>query len=529
MKPVAKQWRFKSVRELSPRGSLKKAMETGSRVTREAPDEFLRALVDACVTSVAVVGECGRVLYASKAWQAFEQSTEPAARGHSSQQFIWSFTRQNESVTLADDIEEILTRRETEFHRQYYHPLHTKQQPFLVHGARLDLPGSIVRVLISREDVRPNSETRLAQLLDSTKILAWEGLVEGHLFTYVSEQAIAMLGYPVADWYAANFFASHIHPEDREWVLEAYEKHVRTGEHFDITCRMVASDGHVVWIQNLVSVVFERGRPASLHGFMVDVSERKHAETAMRDLSGRLIAAQEEERKRVARELHDDLNQRLGLVAIELSQLEEEMEDRVTRRQLQRARTEIQDISADVHSLSYRLHPSKLEHLGLAAAIKGLCKEITRTGKLKVSFLERELPPDLPKDITLCLFRIAQEVLRNCVKHSGAHSAHVYLRGNSNGISLLISDNGCGFNPSSAQKEKGLGFVSMGERVRLVGGELRIFSKRHNGTRIRVSVPLKYEVSGSEDSSQPQLPTSLLSSKKVVTPAGGEKVLVNTA
>ena len=529
MNAAAKQWRFKSVRQLSPRRSLKKAMETGSRVAGEAPDGFLRALVDACVTSVAVVGECGTVLYASKAWRVFERSVEPPPRGDSSQQFIWSFTRQNASVTLADDIEEILTGSETEFHRQYYHPSHTKQQPFLIHGARLDLPGSIVRVLISREDVRLNSETRLAQLLDSTSILAWESLVEDHQFTYVSEQASAVLGYPVADWYAPNFFASRIHPEDREWVLEAYEKQIRTAEHFDITCRMVASDGHVVWIQNLVSVVFERGVPASLHGFMVDVSERKHAEQALRDLSGRLIAAQEDERKRVARELHDDLNQRLGLVAIELSQLEGEIDDRVICRQLRKARAEIQEISADVHSLSYRLHPSKLEHLGLAGAVKGLCKEITRTGKLRVSFLERELPHDLPKDITLCLFRIAQEVLRNCVKHSGAHSAHVYLRGHGNSISLLISDNGCGFDPNSAQKGKGLGFVSMEERVRLVGGDVRIFSKPHNGTRIRVSVPLNYEVPRSEDPSRPQLPMSLLSPKKATTPAGGEKVLVNTA
>jgi PAS domain S-box-containing protein len=475
------------------------------------------------------VDEFGMMLYASKAWRLFEQNAGLAKRGEVSQQFIKSCVRQHSSVTLADDIEEILTGSEKEFHRQYYHPADAKQQPFLIHGARLDLPGSIVRVLVSREDVRLKSETRLAQLLDSTNILAWEGLVEDHLFTYVSEHAVEILGYPVAEWYASNFFVSHIHPEDREWVLEAYEKQIRIAEHFDITFRMVASDGHVVWIQNLVSVAFETGVPASLHGFMIDVSERKRAEEALRNLSGRLIASQEEERKRVARELHDDFNQRLGLVAIELSQLKDEIDDAAIREQLENTRAEICQISADVHGLSYKLHPSKLEHLGLAAAVKGLCKEVSRTGKLKVSFLGRELPHDLPNDITLCLFRIAQELLGNCVKHSGAQSAQIHLRRYGNSICLLVSDNGCGFDPSSAQMEKGLGFVSMRERLHFVGGDMKVFSEPGNGTRIRVAVPLTYEDACSEGSSRPQPPMSLLSSIKAETPAGGEKALVTTA
>jgi signal transduction histidine kinase len=427
MSLVETRWRFNSTRQLSSRRPLKEAIEISRPLTRQGPDEFMQAIVDACVTSIAVVDEFGMVLYASKAWRVFEQSTGATRRGYRSRQFIRSCLRQHSTLTLTDDIKQMLTGNEREFHRQYCHPSHGNQQPFLIHGARLDLPGSIVRVLISCEDIRLNSETRLAQLLDSTN------------------------------------------------------------------------------------------------------SERKRAENALRDISARLIAAQEEERKRVARELHDDFNQRLGLVAIELSQIEDEIADREILKQLQKTRAEIQQISADVHSLSYRLHPAKLEHLGLAGAIRSLCKEISKPGKLKVSFLERELPHDVPKDITLCLFRITQELLRNCVKHSGAHSAHVYLRGNRNSIYLLVSDNGCGFDPKSELLETGLGFVSMRERAHLVGADLKIFSKPHNGTRIAVSVPLKRDVTGSKNASRPTLPIPLLSSKKADMFAGGEKVLVITA
>jgi PAS domain S-box-containing protein len=523
MNEVKKGWRFKSMKRVS--SCPQKTDRETCPVTRQAPDGFLRALVDACVTSVAVVDEFGMVLYASRAWRLLE-SAGSATRGHVSQRFIRSCIRQDAPVTLAEDIEAILTGSEQEFHRQYYRPAYPNHQPFLIHGARLDLPGSIVRVLISREEVRLNSETRLAQLLDSTNILAWESV--GELFTYVSDQAVGMLGYPVADWYGPGFFASHIHPEDREWVLDQYRKHTKIAGHFDITFRMVARDGHVVWIQNVVSVTCEAGLPAPLYGFMIDVSERRRAEKALRDLSGRLICAQEEERKRVARELHDDLNQRLGLVAIELSQLEDEIDNQNIRRHLQKTCAQIQQISTEVHGLSYKLHPSKLDHLGLASAIRGLCKEISRSGKLKVSFLERELPRDMPKDLTLCLFRITQEALRNCVKHSGAQSAHVYLRGNNNSICLLISDSGRGFDPSSELLEKGLGFVSMRERVHLVSGEIRIISKPHNGTRIAVSVPLKQE-GVARCASRPIRTMRLLSSTKIEPFAGSEKVLVSTA
>jgi len=178
---------------------------------------------------------------------------------------------------------------------------------------------------------------------------------------------------------------------------------------------------------------------------------------------------------------------------------------------VQKLQEQVQEISADIHRLSYKLHPSKLDHLGLAAAIQSLCKELTDTGKLQVDLQQKGLRSDIPKDVTLCVFRIAQEALRNCSRHSGAHSAQVLLQQTSGAILLSVSDNGCGFDPESELVKKGLGFISMKERLRLVNGKLQIFSQPMRGTRIEALVPLKQtqEVGRKNQASEQGIATTL--------------------
>jgi len=244
----------------------------------------------------------------------------------------------------------------------------------------------------------------------------------------------------------------------------------------------------VVWVQNLVSVTPENRIHGKMHGFMIDISERKRAEEALKYLGSRLIAAQEEERKRVARELHDDLSQRMAVLSIELEQLVQRIEKPFTlRKHFRRLQLRAEEIASDIHRLSYKLHPSKLDHLGLAAAVKSLCDE--QQGKARIHFHQSGFPADLPKDATLCIFRIAQEILRNAAKHSGADFVQVLLTKTDQAIRLSITDNGCGFDAKSDVMEKGLGFVSMKERLRLVSGEISIYSHPRRGTRIDVSVP----------------------------------------
>ena len=465
------------------------------------PDVSLRALVDACVSNVAVLDESGSIIYASKAWEFLERNftakTGAAPLFEGCRRFTESQRDEGAGVTLADDIQAILAGKQKEFHRKYFFHSLPESRPFVIHAARLSLPEQTFRVLITHEELRSVRESfndakeRVLEFL-GTKILAWEGEVEGQRFSYVSEHAVEMLGYPVAEWYAPNFLASHIHADDLHRVLTAYHKQTRLTEHFDLTFRMWARNGRLVWVQNLISVGTQSLRTRKLHGFMIDVSERKRAEEALKALGGRLIAAQEEERRRVARELHDDFNQRLAVLSIELEQLGDKIQKPVRlRRSVQRLQGLAQEIAAEIHRLSYRLHPSKLDHLGLIAAVKSLCTELSESGKLKVEFEQSGFPYTLDRETTLCLFRIAQEGLRNCVKHSRAESARVVLTRSRDAVRLSVYDNGCGFNTKTALMEKGLGFLSMKERLHILGGEMNVYSKPLHGTRLEVSVPLK--------------------------------------
>ena len=237
--------------------------------------------------------------------------------------------------------------------------------------------------------------------------------------------------------------------------------------------------------------------------------ERKRAEEALKDLGGRLIAAQEAERRRVARELHDDLNQRLALISMELQQLEQKVPDSL-RKKVQTIEEQAIEASTEIHRLSYRLHPSKLDHLGLPAALASLCREVTESSGVKVQFHQTGFPATINKDVTLCLFRIAQEGLRNCVKHSGAEFARVALTKTEQVVRLSVLDNGCGFVTSPQVMEKGLGFISMKERLHLLGGEIEIYSSPLRGTRIEVTVPLERKLQQTLETPNTDRPLKML-------------------
>ena len=214
-------------------------------------------------------------------------------------------------------------------------------------------------------------------------------------------------------------------------------------------------------------------------------------EAALREVAIRLITAQEEERSRMAREIHDDLGQKLAVLSLELGQLGQKIEGSGSlRRHFQHLQHQIEEISTDVHRLAYKLHPAKLDHVGLLAAIRSLCYELTASGKLKVEFHHKGAFTKVPKEVTLCLFRVAQEGLRNSMTHSGAASARVFLINTGNEVRLSISDDGCGFDMNASASEHGLGLTSMRERSRIVGGTIMISSTPASGTVIEVAVPL---------------------------------------
>jgi signal transduction histidine kinase len=223
--------------------------------------------------------------------------------------------------------------------------------------------------------------------------------------------------------------------------------------------------------------------------------DRKRKEEEISGLSGRLLEAQEQERSRIARDLHDDISQRLALLVNDLVEIEGKLPKSAAdaRQSIHEIGQRASEICTDIQDISHQLHPSKLQYLGLATAAKLFCKEFTEHEKLAVDFRSVDMPTNVPAEISLCLFRVLQEALHNAAKHSGASQIEVRLRGVPGEIQLTIRDRGVGFDPKTAEKGKGLGLISIRERVGLVGGEFSIFSKPHSGTEINVRVPVSVD------------------------------------
>jgi len=218
-----------------------------------------------------------------------------------------------------------------------------------------------------------------------------------------------------------------------------------------------------------------------------DITHRKHMEEALSTLSRKLIQSQEQERTRIGRELHDDINQRLAMLAIELERLQIEPSD--VRSRLQQLREETIALSSDVQALSHELHSSKLEYLGVVSGMKSWCREFSERQKMEIDF-RSDVSGPLPFEIGLSLFRVLQEALHNAAKHSGAKRVEVEVTEDSNEVHLTVRDSGSGFDLESAKQGSGLGLTSMQERLKLVRGQLSIESKALEGTTIRARVPL---------------------------------------
>ena len=224
--------------------------------------------------------------------------------------------------------------------------------------------------------------------------------------------------------------------------------------------------------------------------FTEDITHRKQMEEAISGMSRRLIHSQEQERARIGRELHDDINQRLAMLSLELEQLQGNPSEVQTRVQDLRNRTT--EISNDVQALSHELHSSKLEYLGVVAGIKSWCKEFGQRQRMEIDF-RHEVSSALQLEVGLCLFRVLQEALHNAAKYSGVKRIEVQLTEHSNEVHLMVNDQGRGFDIETARRGRGLGLANMQERVKLLNGAISIESKPSGGTSIRVKIPLRSE------------------------------------
>ncbi|MFL6275734.1 MAG: PAS domain-containing protein [Blastocatellia bacterium] len=476
--------------------------------TQEWTGAFMQAILDATPTNLAVLDESGAILHVNKAWARYADRSGFMAdrRGMNYidawQEVVGSTDEANE---IAKGIQQILVGKETVFKKQCYCAGPLTPRWALLRAARFELAGvsKALRVLVAHEDVTshlqaieamPDGEKQLRNALNRhfafVAVLAPDGrLIEmNHAPLEAADiEQIENDGEKFWDYSWWNYDA-----EARARFSEACER-AASGERIRCDVTVSLAEGRKVSLDFMLAPVKgDDGKVTHLVASAVDISERKSMEEALRDLSGRLISVQEAERRRIARELHDDLNQRMAILSIGLQQLDQAIPKRQSalHARIQGLWASAQETSAEIHRLSYQLHPSKLEHLGLMAAVKDFCVEVSEHQSLKIEFRHRGFPAAVPKDIALCVFRVAQESLQNAVRHSGASQCLVVLERTDQAVNLSVSDNGRGFNVGSARAAAGLGLISIRERLRLVGGEIFINSQPARGTHIAVSVPM---------------------------------------
>ena len=337
------------------------------------------------------------------------------------------------------------------------------------------------------EAVLRESEERFRLLADATPAMIWMCDAEGKI-TYVNSRVLAFSGPDPTAGYDAKWMGG-IHPDDLSDMSKTIATALKTREPFSYEYRLRRSDGAYRWMLDVASPrVNGDGSFAGFVGSAIDTTDQKLAQQALERVSGQLIEAQEKERRRIARELHDNICQRLGLLSLEIDQANRNSNG--ARKNLEDIRNRCADIANEVQSMSHQLHSSKLDYLGMVAALKGFCEEFSKQHHVEVEFTERGVPENLPRDISLSLFRVTQEALHNAVKYSGTGRFAVEVTGSGGEVQLVVSDWGEGFDVEEAKQNRGLGLVSMQERVNLAGGRFSIESKLGEGTTIKAIVPL---------------------------------------
>jgi PAS domain S-box-containing protein len=340
------------------------------------------------------------------------------------------------------------------------------------------------------EAVLLESEERFRVMADSTPSLVWMCDERGRI-NYINGRRVAFTGRDPDAGYG-NIWVTYIHPDDVERVLATFYEALKANQPFSQEYRLRRSDGVYRWMFDVASPrVNGDGSFGGFIGSAIDTTDQKLAQQALEKVSGQLIEAQEQERSRIARDLHDDICQRLALLSMEIERANRTSTGPLTatKQNLEDIRKHCSEIANDVQTLSHKLHSSTLEYLGVVAAIRAFCGEFSKQHQVSVEFSDRNVPAHLPKDISLCLFRIAQEALHNAVKYSGTDQFSVDLCATEEQIHLVVQDAGAGFDFEQAKKSPGLGLVSMQERVNLVHGIFSVESKPGKGTRIFAAVP----------------------------------------
>jgi PAS domain S-box-containing protein len=287
-----------------------------------------------------------------------------------------------------------------------------------------------------------------------------------------------------------------VHRDDRAKVSAATRACTPENPNCRIEYRVLRSDGSVVWMEKNAHAFFDgNGNMVRMVGMVGDITARKLAEEALSTVSRRLIEAQENERARIARDLHDDIGQRIAVLSFTLEHVKLLAADssQEIRNRLNELRTQLLGISSAVHNMSHELHSASLRHIHVTKAMRGLCMELSDQHNVEINFAYKNVPETVRPEISLCLFRVLQEALHNAMKHSGARQFDVEVFGTTGTIELAVRDSGCGFAVETPMNRSGLGLWSMEERLKLVQGKLSVDSQPGKGTTIHARVPFSLD------------------------------------
>jgi PAS domain S-box-containing protein len=352
-------------------------------------------------------------------------------------------------------------------------------------------------IVLGESTMRENS-TLYSKLVKSLDGIVWEANGETFQFTFVSPQAEKILGYPIKQWLEPNFWRNHTHPDDTDWCAAFCLDSTQQRRDHEFEYRMIAADGSIVWLHDIVSVKTEPDGRLCLRGIMLNITERRRNEEERQRLLQRLITAHEDERRHLSRELHDNIDQYLSALLLGLESLARIPELPTSAvNQLSYLKETTKQFELDVHSFALELRPTVLDELGLEAALSTVAREWGRRHdqRIKVVFNSArfENPNErLPFDIEVAIYRVVQEALTNASRHSNAEIVSVILERNANRVRVIIEDDGDGFDAeqfmSGPVDKHRLGLMGMQERVQLAGGEFKIESGA--GTTLVVTIPL---------------------------------------